>query len=124
MAKIPKLFVLSAVLLLAVSCNYFTPTKPATEPEAVSPENTVKIFSYQGIEGVDALTTLKELYQVETKDFGPGLGEFVQSINGVKPASNEFWAFYVNGESSNVGASSYVAQANDQIEWRMEKIKE
>jgi hypothetical protein len=79
-------------------------------------------ISYQGREGVDALTLLHEAYVTETKDFGPGVGEFVEVIKGIRPAQDEFWGFFVNGEAAEVGASSYITKNNDQIEWRLVKI--
>lgn len=118
--------ILSAVLLLAASCNFWS--KPQIQTPAPALEQTSnnlptqRSFFYDGQEGVDALTLLKSLHQVETKDFGAGLGEFVQSINGIKPNADQFWAFYVNGKSATVGASSYVTKKGDKIEWRMEKI--
>lgn len=82
-----------------------------------------RAFSYQGLEHCDALSILKIYRTVETKDFGAGLGEFVETIDGIESASDEFWAFYVNGESSTVGASSYITKDSDLIEWKLEKIK-
>lgn len=79
--------------------------------------------SYSGVAHCDALTLLKMKYAVGTKDFGPGLGEFVEMIDGLKPAAEEFWAFYVNGKSSTVGASNYITQEGDVIEWKLQKIR-
>jgi hypothetical protein len=35
----------------------------------------------------------------------------------------EFWALYVNGKQSEVGAGVYVTKNDDVIEWRLEEIK-
>lgn len=112
--------VVATLIFLAVSC---TPAKTTTDttPAAVTPSQP-RVVAYPGIEGQDAMSLLKLGHTVETKDFGPGLGEMVQSINGLKPAADEFWAFYVNGKSSNVGASSYITKNSDTLEWRLEKI--
>jgi hypothetical protein len=81
------------------------------------------IISYQGEEGKSALVLLKDKYSVQTKEF-PGVGEFVENINGVSPNGNQFWAFYVNGVSSTEGASQYITKPTDKIEWRLEEIKQ
>jgi hypothetical protein len=118
-AKIIVLFL--PLALLAAGCN---PVRTTVEkPQNTQVVNQQKSFVYQGLEGVDALTLLKQMHKVETKDFGKDLGEFVESIEGVKPGKDEFWSFYVNGKQAQVGASSYVTKKGDVIEWRLEKIQ-
>ena len=81
------------------------------------------VFSYEGVEGKTALELLKATFLVETQSFGD-MGEFVTAINGVDAdTSAQFWAFYLNGEQSQVGASTYVTKSTDKIEWRLEEIK-
>ncbi len=47
------------------------------------------------------------------------MGVFVEAIAGVKNdnATNKYWLYKVNGKLANVGASGYVMQNNDVIEW-------
>ncbi|HEX5456370.1 MAG TPA: DUF4430 domain-containing protein [Candidatus Saccharimonadales bacterium] len=78
--------------------------------------------SYEGVQGQTALALLKAKYEVKTKSF-KGLGEQVTSINGVKPDSKHFWAFYVNDKLASVGASSYKTKKNDTITWKLEAIQ-
>jgi len=78
--------------------------------------------SYQATEGQTAFDLLDSTHTVQAKDYS-GIGKFVETIDGVKPDSKHFWAFYVNGKSSNVGASSYVLKNGDKIEWKLELIK-
>lgn len=54
-----------------------------------------------------------------------GMGALVEEINGVKNdiKANKFWIFYINGESSPVGVSSYVLKNNDVINWKFEAYK-
>ncbi|TSC53467.1 MAG: Uncharacterized protein LiPW39_250 [Parcubacteria group bacterium LiPW_39] len=49
-----------------------------------------------------------------------GLGFFVEEINGIRnnPGENIYWFFYVNGESSPVGISSYILKKGDIISWK------
>ncbi len=72
--------------------------------------------------GKTALELLKAKYTVETKEFA-GLGEFVTAINGVAADDKHFWAFYINQEMAQVGASQYAAKYGDQIVWKLEEIR-
>lgn len=80
-------------------------------------ETSQDSFTYQGRDGVDALTLLEE--QTEVKKAPSG---FVIAINGreADEGKKEFWAFYVNGEQAQVGAADYETKDTDQIEWRIE----
>ena len=71
--------------------------------------------------GQTALEVLDATHQITTQDYG-SMGKFVLSIDGVAPDNKHFWAFYVNGKQSNVGASFYKLLANDKIEWKLEAI--
>lgn len=117
-----SVFLAASLVTVAVSCNKQTAAPANTNQPASSETRGQKSYSYNGIKGVNAMDLLEQIHQVKTKDFGPGLGKMVQSIEGVEPASDEFWAFYVNGKPSNVGASSYTMKDTDQIEWRLDKI--
>lgn len=87
-----------------------TPTPTLTQ--------TSDYFSYQGMEGKNALTLLKEKAEVEQDSSG-----LVVSINGRKAESSkrEYWAFYVNGELAPVGPADYKTKERDKIEWKIEK---
>ena len=76
--------------------------------------------SYGVEEGTTALDLLKETTKVTTK--GEGENAFVVEINGRKAdeTKKEFWAFYINGKMSAVGAGSYKLKNNDKIEWKIE----
>ncbi|MFH1255199.1 MAG: DUF4430 domain-containing protein [bacterium] len=51
-----------------------------------------------------------------------GMGALVEEINGIKnnAETGKFWIFYVNGQPSAVGISSYVLKNNDAISWKYE----
>ena len=71
-----------------------------------------------------ALDFLKMAANVETK--GEGVNAFVTQINGYPDLRRanlprEFWAFYINGKMSKVGAGSYKLKDGDKIEWKVEK---
>lgn len=52
----------------------------------------------------------------------PGMGHFVESMNGVdnNNQSGKYWIYYINGESAKVGISNYIIQKEDKIEWKYE----
>ena len=123
--------VLGLIALAIVLAGAFALTRNAEAPEqntnTEESENneqsaqTVTV-SYQGEEGKTALELLRVNHQVETEEFS-GLGEFVTAINGIKAGDSHFWAFYVNGQQAQVGASQYETKNSDQIEWKLEKIQ-
>ena len=76
-------------------------------------------FSYRGEEGKTALELLRENYNIETEEYS--FGEMVVSINGVAAGEGEFWAFYVDGEMSEVGAGELVTSDGQLLEWKLEK---
>lgn len=67
-----------------------------------------------------ALDLLKKTAVVKLN--GNGNTAFVTGINSVlaEPSKKQFWAFYVNGKPSALGAGSYNLQNNDKIEWKLE----
>jgi hypothetical protein len=78
--------------------------------------------SFYVADGSSAVAILRKDYTITTKNF-QGLGEFVESIDGIKPDGAHFWAFYVNGKSSTIGASSFVPKPGDAMEWKLDEIK-
>ncbi len=77
--------------------------------------------SYQVTDGQTAFDLLNSTHKVTAKDYG-SMGQFVQSIDGITPDSQHFWELFVNGKSSNVGASSYTLKNGDQIQWKLAAI--
>jgi translation initiation factor 1 (eIF-1/SUI1) len=45
-------------------------------------------------------------------------GKMITSIKGLEAKGNFFWAFYINGMSSQVGADQYIVQKGDHISFR------
>lgn len=96
------------------------PAKNAQNATTASQSQSNEI-SYMGVEGKNAMDLLKASHQVETKHYD--FGDMVQSIDGIAPASDQFWAFYVNGQASQVGADAYQTKASDTISWKLDKIQ-
>lgn len=89
--------------------------KVVTEPALDTGFETLFINS-----GTTALELLQKDHSVVLE--GEGESAFITSIDGRKTNRliREFWAFYVNGKQSEVGAGSYKLQPNDKIEWKIE----
>src|SRR6185369_14025822 len=112
-----------ALSLLAVACGKQTQlTSPPDNAPANQVLQTGGSISYKGEQGKTALELLRASHRVETKTF-KGVGEFVQSIDGVTPDSKHFWSFYVNGQPATVGADQYKTQDSDTLSWKLEAIK-
>ncbi|HEX5797674.1 MAG TPA: DUF4430 domain-containing protein [Candidatus Saccharimonadales bacterium] len=126
-SKQPKTIIFAIIVVIASgvfiwkasdSNNNQNNAVPAAATEQAAP----KEVSYEGVDGKNALELLKQKYKVETENY-EGLGELVTSIEGVKPDKKHFWAFYVNGKQSQVGASTYKTKDNDKITWKLEEIR-
>ena len=71
------------------------------------------------------LETMYALAAEDTLSFSghdfPGLGFFVEEINGRKNADGYYWILLINGEKSGLGASSAEVWPGDVVEWRYEE---
>lgn len=80
------------------------------------PEDNV--ISYSGQDGKTALELLKqEIDDVEIS--GEGEMAFVTAINGIASEDNKYWMFFINGQSAEVGAGSYITKNSDVIKWEL-----
>lgn len=93
----------------------------ATNQNFSNQEDNASTIAYDGQDGKDALTLLKEKYSIEStqSDFGA----FVSSINGIKAEDNiNFWALYVNDVMATQAADKTITKTTDKIEWRLDPI--
>ncbi len=99
-----------------------TPEDTATTVAEASPTAPAEsqAVEYQGRAGETALVLLGENAEFEAS--GEGEMSFVTTINGrmADSGKNEFWAFYINDEPSEVGAGTYITADEDVISWRLE----
>ncbi|MBP9749347.1 MAG: DUF4430 domain-containing protein [Candidatus Pacebacteria bacterium] len=51
----------------------------------------------------------------------PGLGVFVETVQGVLPPKGNYWILYINGAPATLGISYAIVQVGDVVEWRLEK---
>jgi Domain of unknown function (DUF4430) len=47
----------------------------------------------------------------------PGLGYFVQEIQGCAPPQGQYWLFRVNGKLAHHGLSDQIIDLGDKVEW-------
>jgi len=79
-----------------------------------------KSYSTETEEGVSVYDVMKS---VEDHSFSfkatnyPGLGYFIEEINGIKGSPGKYWFYYVNGKEANVGVSKYFIKSGDIISW-------
>lgn len=83
-----------------------------------------KKYETQIVEGESVFDFMKKLkaegkITFESKKY-PGMGEFIESINGIKNGEQN-WIYYVNGEKANIGISNYKLKSGDTIKWEYEK---
>ena len=58
-------------------------------------------------------------FRFSSRDF-PGMGAFVESINGKQNAGGKYWILYVNGVQSPKGISQTYISNGDRVEWKYE----
>jgi len=73
--------------------------------------------------GTSAFDAMQMVATVGYKDYGE-MGVLVETINGVKPGTNEFWKLFVNGEEAQVGISSLTIESDATIEWKTEEMQD
>jgi hypothetical protein len=73
--------------------------------------------------GQTALELIQANVEVETQDFGDA-GQFITSIGGLAGNEENYWAFYVNDEYAQVGASQTILEEGDKIKFTYEAIKD
>jgi len=71
---------------------------------------------------LDVMNTLaaEGSFSFSGRDF-PGLGFFVEEMNGRKNMDGYYWILYVNGTPSQTGASQTMLSDGNTIEWRFER---
>jgi outer membrane lipopolysaccharide assembly protein LptE/RlpB len=124
MKKILTLFILLIISsFILTGCGFQTTTEInapiINQPVKLSPEQTITL---NGENNKTALEILQSTYQVETKTY-ENMGEFIETINGLKPDNKHFWAFYINGQMAEVGAGQYQSKDGDVLEFKLEEIK-
>ena len=85
--------------------------------------NNYEVKVVPGSSVYDALEAAEEQgLSFKGREF-PGMGFFVEEINGKAESSRQgmYWIYLVNNKKAEVGVSSYIIQPNDVISWSYEK---
>ncbi|MBI2990424.1 MAG: DUF4430 domain-containing protein [Candidatus Magasanikbacteria bacterium] len=108
-----------------------TPEKEAKSSETKHFTLKIKEENYEMDVGVNAslYEAMNETAQKNpgftftSKNFGPGLGFFIESINELSNNTKEkqYWIYYINGVKAQIGVSAYHIKQDDIIEWNYEK---
>jgi len=143
MKKIKRALIVLLLITSFLAGSYFTITKPTLwvnfwklkEFNCINPYGKIKTYLqinfkdqkyiiYPIIESPDNWTALDQLENtISNKINGKGTNAFITEINGYSTeGKKEFWAFYVNGKQSTVGAGGYQLKNGDKIEWKIEKL--
>ena len=118
----------NSVLIIAVivltggafySQQYFVESYPPTQK--ILPDS-LTFTAKTGGTVLEAMNTLSAdgSLSFSGRDF-PGLGFFVEAINGKKSENGYYWILHINGKKSDLGASSAHLKAGDVVEWQYEK---
>ncbi len=96
--------------------------EPTTNKKVdAKPKHTANTVEYNGKDGKTALELLQTAAKADIS--GTGANAYVTSINDVVAnTSSEYWAFYINGKLSSVGAGSYTTANTDVIKWELSKF--
>ena len=98
--------------------------KPKPSEQIIIDIERVGIFSVKIKNDDTAFSTLLKAGEENNfsidYDWYEGLGAFVKCITGICSDSSHFWAFYYNGQFSQVGASAQPVKNNDIVTWRFE----
>jgi hypothetical protein len=100
-----------------------TPSATPTPDVTVAVAGTsYAVYAPPGSTVLDAMNILASTtpFTFTSKNF-PGMGAFVESIDGKENAGGSYWFLYVNGKSAGTGASETRLKAGDTVEWRYEK---
>jgi hypothetical protein len=124
----PSLPLLEAIATTTTRTATTSATKPTIAPRAavLVADATLKVGSttYPLILHSDetVIEAMRELSAAGDLAFTgrqfPGLGFFVDSLNGIQNTGGKYWVFYLNGVSSTEGASSVVLKKGDVVEWK------
>jgi hypothetical protein len=99
----------------ATSINPEAGGQTQTQPQVAS-----NVIEYKGQDGKNALELLKASHRVDAQHYS--FGDLVSGIDGITPDTKHFWAMYVNGQFSQVGASAYETKSSDTIKWQMDAV--
>lgn len=82
---------------------------------------SVVITSGETVENAMKTLAAQKTGFVYTEKSYTGLGEYINSINGEPNGNGLYWFLYVNGKSSDTGASATHLSPGDTVTWKYEQ---
>ena len=128
------------IILLLIICSflisyYKTPAKNQPLPNlSLNPLEKTSEAAILEINGIkynskitgplsvyDFMTQLQDEGKItfEEKNY-PGMGKFIEGINGIKNGRKKNWIYYVNGKKAGIGVSNYQINKGDIVSWKYE----
>jgi hypothetical protein len=83
-------------------------------------ENYYKELNVKVEKNSNAFDVLNANAKIEFKQYS--FGKFIESINGIKPKENEYWAIYVNGKYSEKGIELIQLTDDTELKFKIEKF--
>jgi hypothetical protein len=78
-----------------------------------------QMFSEQPLQnGQSVLDLFEQSKVVLEKRYFPGVGAFIEAINGVHNSNTYYWQYWVNGKYATVAAELYKLQNGDKVLWK------
>lgn len=125
---------ITLILVAIVAGTYLYNQQPELAPTAEpSPSSMVEEATQEEISsqliltatenGQTALELLEANAEIKTKDYGDA-GMMVTSINNIDSDNKHYWAFYINDEYAQQGASKTILENGDVIKFIYEKINQ
>jgi hypothetical protein len=136
MFKKLSLIFLLAFTLTGVGC---AKAPEATQPSIVPAQSVTSTLTLQvddksysvpfseNLTVYDLMIDIKDNQDLtfDGKDYGPDMGFFIESINGIKgdTENNLYWVFYLNDKKAEAGFSATNLNPNDIITWKYEPLQ-
>ncbi len=134
--KIKKLI---PIILLMIICGYLISTyykSPVKTSTQILPINTANnaiqtTLLLRGVKLESSISQKTSVYDFmqkleqenkitfQAKNY-IGMGEFIESINGIKNTNTNNWIYYINNVKANVGVSNYQINPGDVVSWKYE----
>ena len=117
--KILSIFMLGLFLFQPLSVSADDSTETVQLSLVITSDNQINLTVVKEVEkGINSYDAIKELVVVGVKD--TSYGPQIISLGGVEAIGNTYWALYVNGSMSMVGAHDVILSEDTFIRLNME----
>ena len=117
--KILSIFMLGLFLFQPLSVSADDSTETIQLSLVITSDNQINLTVVKEVEkGINSYDAIKELVVVGVKD--TSYGPQIISLGGVEAIGNTYWALYVNGSMSMVGAHDVILSEDTFIRLNME----